>query len=122
MADWDAESPRLAENLRRVLREARDHAEARQLPTAEEARRWHMGMMGGLDVPLAGDASWLARILRTPGLKGGAGFAYAAGVKTVSPAPSDAALETGRIREPRLFQDLGSGQTHQNQRSRPFSL
>lgn len=51
MADWDANSPRLTENLVRVLRQARAAAFRRQTPSLEDARRWHRDMMAGLRVP-----------------------------------------------------------------------
>ena len=51
MADWDADSPRLRQNLITVLRDARERALRRDQPTVEDARRWHRGMMTGLRVP-----------------------------------------------------------------------
>ncbi|MPZ21578.1 MAG: hypothetical protein GEV06_27355 [Luteitalea sp.] len=51
MPDWDADSPRLQQNLRSVLRRIRDSARARELPTVEAARSWHAEMLTGLDLP-----------------------------------------------------------------------
>lgn len=51
MADWDADSPRLRQNLINVLRDVRKRAVRRDQPTVEDARRWHRGVMTGLRVP-----------------------------------------------------------------------
>ncbi|MPY86735.1 MAG: hypothetical protein GEU99_02305 [Luteitalea sp.] len=51
MANWDADSPRLRRNLINVLRDARDRAVRRDLPTVEDARRWQRDSMAGLDAP-----------------------------------------------------------------------
>ena len=51
MADWDANSPRLTENLVGVLRRARAAAFRRDAPSLEDARVWHRDMMAGLRVP-----------------------------------------------------------------------
>jgi hypothetical protein len=51
VADWDADSPRLRQNLINVLRDARERALRRDQPTVDDARRWHRGMMTGLRVP-----------------------------------------------------------------------
>lgn len=51
MADWDADSPRLTENLVGVLRRARDAAFRRDAPSVEDARGWHRDVMAGLRVP-----------------------------------------------------------------------
>ena len=51
MADWDADSPRLTENLVGVLRRARIAAIRRDAPSLEDARLWHRDMMAGLRVP-----------------------------------------------------------------------
>jgi hypothetical protein len=51
VADWDADSPRLRQNLINVLRDARERALRRDQPTAADARRWHRGVMTGLRVP-----------------------------------------------------------------------
>jgi Fic family protein len=51
MADWDANSPELEDNLRRVLEEIRAAAQQRELPTVEAARRWQAKTLRGLDLP-----------------------------------------------------------------------
>jgi hypothetical protein len=51
VADWDANSPRLTENLVGVLRRARAAAFRRDAPSLEDARLWHRDMMAGLRVP-----------------------------------------------------------------------
>ena len=51
MADWDANSPRLLQNLIEVLRDARDSAVRRDVPTVEDARNWQRDTMAGLGVP-----------------------------------------------------------------------
>lgn len=51
MADWDANSPRLTENLVAVLRRVRAAAFRRDAPSLKDARDWHRDMMAGLRVP-----------------------------------------------------------------------
>ena len=51
MDDWDDDSPRLVENLTRVLRGIRDAALRRELPTLESARQWQRDSMTGLKAP-----------------------------------------------------------------------
>ncbi len=51
MADWDANSPRLTENLVGVLRRVRAAAFRRDAPSLEDARVWRRDMMAGLRVP-----------------------------------------------------------------------
>ena len=51
MADWDANSPQLSENLQRILRDIADDG-VRRIPTVETARVWHQRMMDGLDAPV----------------------------------------------------------------------
>ncbi len=51
MADWDADSPRLRENLAQVLRGIRDGARRRDLPSVDDARNWQKATMAGLTVP-----------------------------------------------------------------------
>jgi len=51
VADWDADSPRLRQNLVAVLRDARDRASRREVPTVEDARRWQRHTMAGLKAP-----------------------------------------------------------------------
>lgn len=66
MADWDADSPRLRANLTAVLRDARDRAARRDIPTVEDARRWHRDTMAGLD---ADDPKYVGRFRGEPGLE-----------------------------------------------------
>jgi Fic family protein len=51
MADWDADSPQLHDNLAQVLRRIRQEARRRDSPTVEGARRWHSEVMRNLQVP-----------------------------------------------------------------------
>jgi Fic family protein len=47
--DWDEDSPRLRQNLTRILEEIVRDAEQRKIPTVEMARRWQMLFMQGLE-------------------------------------------------------------------------
>ncbi|HEY6352484.1 MAG TPA: Fic family protein [Candidatus Angelobacter sp.] len=49
--NWDEESPKLRENLARVLNELVEAAQRRDRPTREQARRWQTLFMKGLGVP-----------------------------------------------------------------------
>jgi Fic family protein len=51
MADWDADSPELRDNLTRLLRRIRQDARRRESPTVEGARRWHAETVQNLQVP-----------------------------------------------------------------------
>lgn len=66
MADWDADSPRLRQNLTKVLRNARDRARRRDIPTVEAARAWQKDTMAGLDVP---DSSYVGRFRGERGIE-----------------------------------------------------
>ncbi len=66
MVEWDADSPELAANLERVLREIVRDARARVLPSVEAARRWHEETMHGLDVP---DRKYVGAFRGEPGLE-----------------------------------------------------
>jgi len=66
VADWDADSPRLRQNLAEVLRRLRDSALRRDVPTIEDARGWQRGTMAGLDVP---DDKYVGRFRGEPGLE-----------------------------------------------------
>jgi hypothetical protein len=66
VADWDADSPQLRQNLINVLRDARDGALRRDQPTVEDARRWQRDSMAGLDVP---DEKYRGRFRGEPGLE-----------------------------------------------------
>jgi hypothetical protein len=66
VADWDADSPRLRRNLINVLRDARDRAVRRDLPTVEDARRCQRDSMAGLDAP---ERKYVGRFRGEPGLE-----------------------------------------------------
>jgi len=66
VADWDADSPQLRNNLVKVLRDARDRSARRTTPTIEDARRWHRDIMAGLDVP---DPQYVGKFRGEPGLE-----------------------------------------------------
>jgi hypothetical protein len=66
VADWEVDSPRLRNNLLEVLRDARDRAVRRIVPTVEDARRWQRDTMAGLDVP---DTEYVGRFRGEPGLE-----------------------------------------------------
>ena len=66
MADWDADSPRLRQNLVGVLRDVRDRAARRDVPAVEDARRWQRDTMAGLKVP---DKKYPGRFRGEPGLE-----------------------------------------------------
>ena len=51
MANWDEDSPRLRRNLTQVLRDIRDSALRREVPTLAAARKWQRDTMAGLDAP-----------------------------------------------------------------------
>lgn len=67
MADWDADSTRLQDNLRQVLSGILSDSIQRIPPSVEAARSWHSGMMDGLDVP---DQRYLGRFRGEAGLEG----------------------------------------------------
>jgi hypothetical protein len=54
MADWDEDTPRLRNNLSKVLRRARDGALHREPLTIETARGWQSGILQGLTAPEPG--------------------------------------------------------------------
>jgi hypothetical protein len=66
VADWDAESPRLRRNLTETLRDVRDRAVRREVPSVEDARRWQRDTMAGLQVP---DSKYVGRFRGEPGLE-----------------------------------------------------
>lgn len=66
MADWDAESARLHDNLKQVLRTIRDSAKQRAPISVEDAKRWHAAIMDGLDAP---DPNYVGRFRGEPGLE-----------------------------------------------------
>jgi Fic family protein len=51
MADWDADSLQLHDNLAQLLLRIRQDARRRDSPTVEDARRWHSEVMRNLQVP-----------------------------------------------------------------------
>ena len=53
MPDWDADSPRLTDNLNRLAEELGRQASTRTSLTLEMAKTWHAEIMAGLDVPNA---------------------------------------------------------------------
>ena len=55
--DWDESSPRLADNLIRVLGLAKAHADARKSVSVELMRDWHGEIMAGLGME---DSGWTA--------------------------------------------------------------
>jgi hypothetical protein len=50
VADWDADSPRLRQNLTQVLLDIRDSALRRDVPSLDAARQWQSDTMAGLEV------------------------------------------------------------------------
>jgi MoxR-like ATPase len=48
MADWDADSPELQENLTRLMRRIKRDAQRREPPSARDARLWHAELMQNL--------------------------------------------------------------------------
>lgn len=66
LPNWDADSPRLRENLTEVLREIVRAAEAREKPSCESARRWQMRFLQGLQVP---DKRFVGSFRGEPGLE-----------------------------------------------------
>ena len=67
MPDWDEDSARLRSNLAQVLRDVRDSAVRRDVPTAEAVRKWQADTMAGLDAP---DARYVGRFRGESGLAG----------------------------------------------------
>jgi hypothetical protein len=51
MADWDADSLQLHDNLAQLLRRIRQDARRRDSPTVEDARRWYSEVMRNLQAP-----------------------------------------------------------------------
>ncbi len=51
MPDWDANSPKLQQNLINTLRAVRDDAVSRSTPSIKDAKIWHASIMAGLRVP-----------------------------------------------------------------------
>jgi hypothetical protein len=55
MADWDADSAQLEQNLRSVLETIQDDSRRRTVVSVETARLWHTGTLRGLAVPTQAD-------------------------------------------------------------------
>ena len=66
MPDWDEDSPRLRQNLTRVLEEIVQASQAREIPTLKTVKRWHTLIMQGLDVP---NAQFVGAFRGEPGLE-----------------------------------------------------
>lgn len=66
MADWDADSAGLRQNLIGALRDARNRAARRDVPTVEAARRWQRDTMAGVTVP---DKKYVGRFRGEAGLE-----------------------------------------------------
>lgn len=66
MADWDANSAPLEQNLLRVLETIRDNARRRTVLSVETARRWHAETLRNLTVP---NPRYVGRFRGEPGLE-----------------------------------------------------
>ena len=66
MADWDADSPTLQQNLVETLRRIRDSAALRGTARVRDAMTWHREIMDGLDVP---KPEYTGRFRGEPGLE-----------------------------------------------------
>ena len=66
MADWDADSARLSDNLQSVLTSLRDHARSREPIDVSLAKDWHARIMEGLQAP---DPLYVGRFRGEPGLE-----------------------------------------------------
>ena len=66
MADWDANSAQLEQNLRHLLETARDNARRRTLFSVKTARQWHAEALRDLAVP---DPRYVGRFRGEPGLE-----------------------------------------------------
>lgn len=66
MPNRDEDSPRLRENLTRVLTEIAVAGDRREIPSVEAARRWQTLALAGLSVP---DARFVGKFRGEPGLE-----------------------------------------------------
>ncbi len=66
MADWDDDSPRLAENLKSLLRTLRDQAVDRAPIAIDDSKAWQTKIMEGLQAP---NPDYIGRFRGTPGLE-----------------------------------------------------
>jgi fido (protein-threonine AMPylation protein) len=64
--DWDEDSPRLRQNLARVLEEIVQASQARETPTLKAVKYWHTLVMQGLAVP---DTRFVGAFRGEPGLE-----------------------------------------------------
>jgi hypothetical protein len=66
MADWDANGPKLQQNLANTLRSVRDAAVLRGTVRVSDAATWHREIMRGLGVP---KPEYVGRMRGEPGLE-----------------------------------------------------
>jgi hypothetical protein len=81
VADWDEDSPRLRRNLTQVLRDVRNSALRREIPTLEVVRKWQSDTMAGLDVP---KPEYVGRFRGEPGVR--ATRVWIGGIEGTAPA------------------------------------
>lgn len=65
MADWDEDSPRLRQNLARILERIAEASAQRKTPTLELARNWQRAFLEGLKV----DPRYVGAFRGEPGLE-----------------------------------------------------
>lgn len=65
MADWDKHSPRLRQNLTRILEQIADDSAQRKTPTVELARNWQRTFLQGLKL----DPRYVGAFRGAPGLE-----------------------------------------------------
>lgn len=65
MADWDQDSPRLRQNLARILEQIAEDSARRKTPTLEVARNWQRTFLQGLRV----DPRYVGAFRGAPGLE-----------------------------------------------------
>lgn len=65
MADWDQDSPRLRQNLTRILEQIAEDSAQRKTPTLELARNWQHAFLEGLNV----DPLYVGAFRGEPGLE-----------------------------------------------------
>ena len=65
MADWDEDSPRLRQNLARILEQIAEASAQRKTPTLELARNWQRAFLEGLKV----DPRYVGAFRGEPGLE-----------------------------------------------------
>jgi Fic/DOC family len=85
--DWDQDSPRLRQNLTRLLGNIRDSALHREVPTLAMARQWQTAAMAGLRVP---KPEYIGRFRGEPGVR--ATRAWIGDAEAVLPAAVGAQL------------------------------